>query len=119
MAELVPRAGLRRAGSLRIGGPVAPPDSDTPVRSRTAIVRLIARRVHIREKTLWRMLYETCARAEELLQVNIEDLDLAGRCCPMKSKDAISRTCRGGAAHHEYVLETAYWSVRRNGFLPR
>ncbi|MFI2229577.1 hypothetical protein [Nocardia testacea] len=40
-----------------------PPDSDTPVRSRTAIDRLIGRRdVHLREKTLWRMLYETCAR---------------------------------------------------------
>lgn len=58
-----------------------PPDSDTPVRSRTAIDRLIGRRdVHLREKTLWRMLYETCARTEELLGLNIEDLDLAGRC---------------------------------------
>ncbi len=66
-----------------------PPDSDTPVRSRTAIDRLIARRdLHIREKTLWRMLYETCARADELLQVNIEDLDPVGRCCPVKSKGA-------------------------------
>ncbi|WP_245551178.1 site-specific integrase [Nocardia niigatensis] len=55
-----------------------PPDSETPVRSRTAIDRLISRReIHLREKTLWRMLYETCARAEELLQLNIEDLDLA------------------------------------------
>ncbi|MCW2947886.1 MAG: recombinase, partial [Actinoallomurus sp.] len=37
-----------------------PPDSDTPVRSKMAIDRLIARReVHLREKTLWRMLYET------------------------------------------------------------
>ncbi|WP_328394152.1 hypothetical protein [Nocardia sp. NBC_00416] len=42
-----------------------PPDSDTPVRSRTAIDRLIARRdIDIREKPLWRMLYETCARTE-------------------------------------------------------
>ncbi|WP_175584486.1 hypothetical protein [Nocardia cyriacigeorgica] len=32
-----------------------PPDSDTPVRSRTAIDRLISRRdIHLREKTLWR-----------------------------------------------------------------
>ncbi|MEU5566286.1 hypothetical protein [Micromonospora musae] len=29
------------------------------------------------ERTLWRMLYETCARAEEILGVNIEELDLA------------------------------------------
>jgi hypothetical protein len=46
-------------------GRSTPPDSETPVRSRTAIDRLIARReVHVREKTLRRMLYETCARAD-------------------------------------------------------
>jgi site-specific recombinase XerD len=40
--------------------------------SRTAIDRLIGRRdVHVREKTLWRMLYETTARAEEILPLNI------------------------------------------------
>ncbi|MBF6465152.1 site-specific integrase [Nocardia beijingensis] len=60
-----------------------PPDSETPVRSRTAINWLISRRdIGLREKTLWRMLYETCARAEELLQLNIEDLDLVGGHCP-------------------------------------
>lgn len=79
------------------------------MRSRTAIDRLISRRkVHLREKTLWRMLYETCARAEELLQLNIEDLDLAGRCARVKSKGAKPRTRRRGAAHHEHVLETVY-----------
>ncbi len=57
-----------------------PPDSDTPARSKMAVDRLIVRRdVHLREKTLWRMLYETCARSEEILDVNIEELDLAGR----------------------------------------
>jgi integrase len=45
-----------------------------------AIDRLIARRdVRLREKTLWRMLYETVARAEEILGINIEELDLVGR----------------------------------------
>jgi hypothetical protein len=54
-----------------------------------AIDRLIARReVHLREKTLWRMLYETAARAEEVLGVNIEELDLAGRRCQVKAKGA-------------------------------
>jgi site-specific recombinase XerD len=43
------------------------------------------------------MLYETCARAEELLQLNIEDLDLAGRSAPVKSKGAEPRTRRRGA----------------------
>nr|WTB28397.1 hypothetical protein OG781_01340 [Streptomyces sp. NBC_00830]WTB35685.1 hypothetical protein OG781_45240 [Streptomyces sp. NBC_00830] len=56
------------------------PDSETPARSKMAVDRLIARReVHLREKTLWRMLYETAGRSEEILSVNIEDLDLAAR----------------------------------------
>lgn len=97
-----------------------PPDSDTPVRSRTAIDRLIARRdVHLREKTLWRMLYETCARTEELLQLNIEDLDLAGRTAAVKSKGAKPRTRRRGAAHHEHVLENVYWDAGTARLLPR
>jgi integrase len=59
---------------------MTPPDSQTPARSKLAVDRLIAgREVHLREKTLWRMLYETCARAEEVLGVNIEDLDPSGR----------------------------------------
>jgi hypothetical protein len=33
----------------------------------------------LRERVLWRMLYETAARAEELLARNIEDLDLEFR----------------------------------------
>ncbi len=97
-----------------------PPDSETPVRSRTAIDRLIARRdIHLREKTLWRMLYETCARAEELLQLNIEDLDLAGRSARVKSKGAKPRTRRRGAAHHQHVLETVYWDAGTARLLPR
>lgn len=97
-----------------------PPDSATPVHSRTAIDRLIARRdIDIREKTLWRMLYETCARTEELLQVNIEDLDLAGRCAPVKSKGAKPRTRRRGATHHEYAHELVYWDAGTARLLPR
>jgi integrase len=97
-----------------------PPDSMTPVRSRTAIDRLIARRdTHIREKTLWRMLYETCARAEKLLQINIEDLDLPGRCAPVKSEGAKPRTRRRGATHHEHVLETVYWDAGTARLLSR
>ncbi|AWZ23038.1 site-specific integrase [Rhodococcus ruber] len=97
-----------------------PPDSQTPVRSRTAIDRLISRRdIGLREKTLWRMLYETCARTEELLQLNIEDLDLAGRCARVKSKGAKPRTRRRGATHHEHVLETVYWDAGTARLLPR
>jgi integrase len=98
---------------------MTPPDSDTPVRSRTAIDRLISRRgVHVREKTLWRMLYETCARAEELLGVNIEDLDLAGRCCPVKPKGARPKRRRRGG-REDYVLEPVCWDAGTARLLPR
>jgi integrase len=39
-----------------------------------------------REKTLWRVLYETPARAAEILALNVEDLDLDGRRAPVRSK---------------------------------
>ncbi|MFF2744236.1 tyrosine-type recombinase/integrase [Kitasatospora sp. NPDC058048] len=97
-----------------------PPDSDTPVRSKKAIDRLIARRdVHLREKTLWRMLYETCARSEEILDVNIEDLDLAGRRAPVKSKGAKPKVRRRGTVRADYVLETVFWDAGTARLLPR
>lgn len=58
---------------------LAVPDTENPVRSKMAVGRLIAgREVHVREKGLRRMLYETTARAEEILGLGIEELDLAG-----------------------------------------
>ncbi|MFF7944881.1 site-specific integrase [Nocardia gamkensis] len=120
MAGLVPREGWDAPTVPASAGRSTPPDSDTPVRSRTAIDRLIARRdIYLREKTLWRMLYETCARTEELLQVNIEDLDLPGRCALVKGKGAKPRTDRRGATHAEHVLETAYWDAGAARLLPR
>jgi integrase len=99
---------------------LTPPDSETPARSKMAIDRLIARRdVHLREKTLWRMLYETCARAEEILGVNIEDLDLAGRRAPVKAKGARPRTRRRGAVREDFVLEPVYWDAGTARLLPR
>lgn len=52
------------------------------------------------------MLYETLARAEEILEVNIEELDFAGRRCPVKAKGARTRARRRGQAREDYVLET-------------
>ncbi|MEU6562536.1 hypothetical protein [Nocardia nova] len=65
------------------------------------------------------MLYETRARTEELLQLNIEDLDLAGRCAWVKSKGAKPRARRRGADHPEHVLQTVYWGVGTARLLPR
>jgi hypothetical protein len=55
--------------------------------SRSAIERALSRRdVPLREKTLWRLLYESAARANEILALNIENLDLDARRAPIRSK---------------------------------
>ncbi|MCT9933085.1 hypothetical protein N5079_23025 [Planotetraspora sp. A-T 1434] len=60
--------------------------------SRSRIDRLCRHRdVPVREKTLWRMLYESASRASAVLALNIEDLDL-----PNKQ----ARGHRQGRRHH-------------------
>ncbi|MFD8246759.1 hypothetical protein [Nocardia sp. NPDC059691] len=54
-----------------------------------------------------------------LLQLDIEELDQAGRCARVKSKGAEHRTHRRGAAHHEHVLEKVYWDAGTARLLPR
>ncbi|MGW3655277.1 tyrosine-type recombinase/integrase [Streptomyces sp. NPDC005151] len=99
---------------------MAVPDSQTPARSRMAIDRLIARReVHLREKTLYRMLFETAGRSDEILGVNIEELDFAGRRCQVKAKGAKTKTRRRGQAREDFVLETVYWDAGTARLLPR
>ena len=71
------------------------------------------RDTHLREKTLWRMLYETAARAGEVLSLNVEDLDLSRKRAVIIGK--------GG--HKEYVfwasgaarLLSRYLAGRRRG----
>lgn len=53
---------------------------ETRALPRAAIERHMSRReLPLREKTLWRMLYETAARASEILALDIADLDLPAR----------------------------------------
>ena len=54
--------------------------------------------VALRDKTLWRMLYETAARASEILALDVEDLDLANRRAPVRRK---------GGANDIVVWQTA------------
>ncbi|MFI9559344.1 tyrosine-type recombinase/integrase [Nonomuraea endophytica] len=73
---------------------------------KTTLHRLLTRRdIPLREKTLWRMLYETAARAAEILALNVEDLDLDNRRAPVKSK--------GGA------IEWVFWDTGTARLLPR
>ncbi|MEU7990633.1 hypothetical protein AB0B56_37835 [Streptosporangium canum] len=60
---------------------------ETRAVAKTTIHRLLSRRdLPLREKTLWRMLDETAARAAEILALNVEDLDLEHRRAPVRSK---------------------------------
>ena len=76
------------AGRLRRRRPA--PDRDRAL-SRERVEELIRREnVGLREKLLWRMLYETAARSAEILRLDVPDLDLANRCARV--------TRKGGAA---------------------
>jgi integrase len=73
---------------------------------RGRVERLLSRRgIPLREKTLWRMLYETAARASEILGLNVEDLDLEQRRAAVRSK--------GGDT------EFVYWDTGTAHLLPR
>ncbi|GAA0420698.1 hypothetical protein Acor_83290 [Acrocarpospora corrugata] len=62
-------------------------------------------RQSLRERLLWRMLYETAARAQELLSLDVEDLDLEFRRARVRSK--------GGA------IEYVHWATGTARLLPR
>ena len=94
--------------------PQLPPDAErrkenndvTRALPRARVERLLSRRdVPLREKTLWRMLYETAARASEILALNVEDLDLEQRRAAVRSK--------GGDT------EFVYWDTGTAHLLPR
>jgi integrase len=73
---------------------------------KRAIDRQLSRRdIPLREKTLWRMLYETAARASEVLALDVEQLDLANRRAPVRSK--------GGQ------IEWVHWGTGTAHLLPR
>jgi integrase/recombinase XerD len=61
--------------------------------------------VALREKTLWRLLYETAARAGEILSLDVGDLDLASKRARVRSK--------GGAT------EWLFWQTGAAQLLPR
>ena len=52
-----------------------------------ALERLLSRPgVPVRERCLWRLIYETAGRASELLSLNVEDLELENRRARVRSK---------------------------------
>lgn len=63
------------------------------------------RDISVREKTLWRMLYETAARSEEVLTLNVEDLVLDDR----------SAFTTGKSGHAERI----FWATGAARLLPQ
>jgi integrase len=51
--------------------------------------------VAVREKALWRLLYETAARAGEVLSVNVEDLELENKRARVRSARLLPRLIAG------------------------
>jgi integrase len=74
--------------------------------SRADVKRLLTREdISIRERTLWRLLYETAARSAEVLRLDVEDLDLANRKAKVRRK--------GGA------IDVIVWQTGTARLLPR
>ncbi|MCZ9346984.1 site-specific integrase [Streptomyces sp. TRM76130] len=82
----------------------APPDR-TKALSETQIAALWHLDVALREKTLWKMLYESAARAEEILCLDVEDLHPG---------DKRGRTLAKGGA-----TEWIHWQSGAAQLLPR
>jgi integrase len=73
-----PTRSLRRRGRA--------PDR-TKALSRDEVEALLGREdFGLRERTLWRMLYETAARAGEVLALDVNELDLRNRCAKVRRK---------------------------------
>jgi integrase/recombinase XerC/integrase/recombinase XerD len=74
--------------------------------SRAEVERLLTREdIGLRERTLWRILYETAARSAEILSLDVEDLDLPNRCAKVRRK--------GGA------IDVVVWQTGTARLLPR
>lgn len=65
----------------------AQPRDQTRAVDRATIERICTRRdIPLRERLLWRMLYETASRASEVLALNVEDCDFDNRRARVTSK---------------------------------
>lgn len=74
--------------------------------SRADVEQLLTREhLALRERTLWRMLYETAARASEVLALNVQDLDL---------RNHRARVRRKGSA-----VDVIVWQTGTARLLPR
>jgi integrase len=91
--------------TVRLEHRKVPEDRDRAL-SRAQVEELLTRRdVGIRERTLWRMAYESAARVGELLALDAGDVDMPNRCARVRRK--------GGA------LDLIVWQTASARLLPR
>ena len=82
------------------------PEDHSRALSRADLDRLLTHRdASVRDRCLWRMLYETAARSQEVLMLNVEDLGLADR-------RAVT-TRKGGAT------DVIHWATGTARLLPK
>lgn len=70
---------------VRLRARPTPPDHSRAL-SETEIAEIAALDVALRERVLWHLLYETSARAEEVLMLDVPDMDAANRCATVTRK---------------------------------
>jgi integrase len=112
------RSALRAAAAYWDEQGWAAADPTAQIRRRTVAVRrdralsreqielLLTREdISLRDKTLWRLLYESAARSAEVLRLDVEDLDLANRRARVRRK--------GGA------IDVIVWQTGTARLLPR
>ncbi|MEV6324952.1 site-specific integrase [Nocardia sp. NPDC051787] len=88
---------------VRLQARPAPPDNSRAM-THDEVAELLDSDAPLRERTLWTMLYETAARAEEILALDVEDLDTVNRCATVVRK--------GGAR------DVIYWQTGTARLLP-
>ncbi len=89
---------------VRLRARPAPPDSSKAL-SRERVTQILGLQAPLRERVLWHLLYESSARTEEVLMLDVGDLDPANRCAVV--------TRKGGAR------EVIAWQTGTARLLPR
>ncbi|BDU06643.1 tyrosine-type recombinase/integrase [Nocardia cyriacigeorgica] len=89
---------------VRLKARPAPPDTSKAL-SRDRVAQILGSDAPLRERVLWHMLYESSARAEEVLMLDVPDLDTVNRCAVV--------TRKGGAR------ERIAWQTGTARLLPR
>ena len=75
--------------------------------TRAQVAALWRLDVPLRDKALWRMLYETAARAEEILGLDVPDLDLPGKRGRVISKGGTTDWVHWQTVRHRHAATPA------------